>query len=57
MKTIGKAIVTIICAINILFCAWAFASWCDIVADNCEPNPQHSEYNLFVMACEWAENK
>ncbi len=27
----------------------AFISWCDIVADNCEPNPQHSEYNLFVL--------
>lgn len=52
MKTIGKAIVTIICAINILFGAWAFASWCDVVADNCDPNPVHSEYNLFVMMTE-----
>lgn len=28
---------------------WAIISWADIVADNCEPNPQHSEYNLFVL--------
>lgn len=35
------------------FCAavllWAFISWVDIVADNCKPNPQHSEYNMFVL--------
>ena len=52
MKTIGKAIVTIICATSILFCAWAFASWWDVVADNCDANPVHSEYNLFVMMAE-----
>lgn len=28
---------------------WAVLSWADIVEDNCEPNPQHSEYNLFVL--------
>ena len=52
MKTIGKAIVTTFIAINVLFIAWAFASWCDIVADNCDPNPVHSEYNLFVLMTE-----
>lgn len=35
-----------LCAAALL---WAFISWCDIVADNCKPNPQHSEYNLFVL--------
>lgn len=57
MKTINKIIVTIICAINILFCAWAFASWCDVIADNCNPNPTHSKYNMFVMMVENFEEK
>lgn len=35
-----------ICAALLL---WAVLSWADIVADNCEPNPQHSEYNMFVL--------
>lgn len=52
MKIIGKAIVTTVCAISILLYAWAFASWCDVVADNRNPNPVHSEYNLFVMMTE-----
>ena len=52
MKTIGKIIATAFITISILFTAWAFASWCDVVADNCDPNPVHSEYNLFVMMTE-----
>ena len=28
---------------------WMLVSWADIVADNSYPNPQHSEYNLFVL--------
>ena len=47
-----KTIATIICTIGILFSIWACASWFDIVADNCDPNPVHSEYNLFVMMTE-----
>ena len=52
MKTIGKAIVAIFVAINVLFVAWAFTSWCDVIADNCDSNPAHNEYNLFVMTTE-----
>ena len=52
MKTIGKIIATAFIAINILFTAWAFASWCDVATDNCDHNPVHSEYNLFVMMTE-----
>ena len=44
-----KTITTIICTISILFGIWFCASWFDIVADNCDPNPTHSQYNLFVM--------
>lgn len=42
IKRIGGGI----CAALLL---WAVLSWADIVADNCEPNPQHSEYNMFVL--------
>lgn len=42
MKTIMKIFVV---AITV----WIFASWCDIVADNREPNPEHSKYNFFCM--------
>jgi hypothetical protein len=47
-----KFITGLMCALSILFCLWFAASWIDIVADNCEPNPVHSEYNLFVLALE-----
>lgn len=42
--------------VNVLFVVWLFASWADIVWDNCSPNPVHSEYNAFVMLTEFAEN-
>ena len=48
MKIIGK-VITGICA---LFLLWAFFSWVDVVSDNCSPNPQHSDLNLFVMMTE-----
>ena len=48
MKIIGK-VITGICA---LFLLWAFFSWMDVVSDNCSPNPQHSDLNLFVMMTE-----
>ena len=47
-----KTITTIIYTISILLCIWFAASWIDIVSDNCNPNPVHSEYNLFVMMTE-----
>ncbi len=52
MKIIGKAITTLLCVASILFSIWFVWSWADIVADNCSPNPVHSEYNLFVMMTE-----
>lgn len=33
----------------VVFIAWAIVSWVDIVADNCQPNPVHNPYNLFVL--------
>lgn len=37
------------CGLCAALLLWAVLSWADIVADNYEPNPQHSEYNLFVL--------
>lgn len=31
------------------FIAWFILSWVDIVADNTQPNPHHSKYNMFVV--------
>ena len=55
MKTIGKVLTTVMCIASILFTAWFVWSWADIVADNSQPNPIHSEYNMFVMLVESAE--
>lgn len=51
MKKLGN----VICGLSVLFILWGFFSWCDIVADNCDPNPTHSQYNLFVVMTEWAK--
>lgn len=45
MRVIGR----IGCGLCAAILLWAVLSWADIVADNCEPNPRHSEYNLFVL--------
>lgn len=45
MRIIGR----IGCGLCAAFLLWAVLSWADIVADNCELNPQHSEYNMFVL--------
>lgn len=55
MKTIGKVLTTVMCIVSILFTAWFVWSWADIVADNCQPDPVHSEYNMFVVLVESAE--
>jgi hypothetical protein len=53
MKIIGK-VITGIC---VLFLLWAFFSWVDVVSDNCSPNPQHSDLNLFVLMTESAKEE
>ena len=55
LKKMGKVLTTVMCIMSILFTAWFVWSWADIVADNCQPNPVHSEYNMFVMLVENAE--
>lgn len=44
-----KALKAIGYGLCIVFMAWLLLSWSNIVADNCEPDPHHSEYNAFVL--------
>ena len=48
MKKLAKVIIII----EALFVLWLAGSWIDIVADNCNENPQHWKYNAFVMLVE-----
>lgn len=43
---IAKIVSTALCLITI---GWLLFSWADVVADNSDPNPHHSEYNAFVL--------
>ena len=52
---VGKVVFAVWMVVTALMFAWGVASWIDIVADNTEPHPTHSEYNLFVMLVESAE--
>lgn len=45
----SKVVKGIVYTVSILTLVWFIASWADVVADNTEPNPQHSEYNMFVL--------
>jgi hypothetical protein len=51
-KKIYRRAIIVYFILNIMFGAWAIGSYIDIVVDNHTPNPQHSEYNLFVMMTE-----
>ena len=44
-KLVYNAFITL----SLLFLAWAFFSFLDIVADNCTAAPVHSVYNLFML--------
>ena len=54
MKKTIKIIVYTICIALML---WFFLSWCDIVADNSKPNPEHHPYNIFVLMTEKQEEE
>ena len=41
LSIIGKGLI-------IAFAAWFLISWCDIMADNSAPNPQHLQWNMFT---------
>ena len=39
----------IIAGIALAFLLWVGVSWVDVIADNLQPAPRHSEYNFFVL--------
>lgn len=51
-KKIYRRAIIAYCILSVMFGAWVIGSYIDIIADNHSPNPQHSEYNLFVMMVE-----
>ena len=55
MKNISNIIGWIFTGISALLLLWFFISWVDIAADNCSPNPQHYDWNLFVLMTESAK--
>lgn len=52
---LGKMISALMYTVSILLVVWFVWSWADVIADNGQPNPIHSEYNLFVMMVNSAE--
>lgn len=46
----------IIAGICCAFLLWIGISWVDVITDNLQPEPRHSEYNFFVvMATFWED--
>lgn len=45
MKKLSLILAGICCA----FLLWVGVSWLDVITDNLEPEPRHSEYNFFVV--------
>ena len=52
MRKVAKVALCSVCLTVLL---WFFLSWLDIVWDNCEPNPHHSPYNVFVLITQQEE--
>ncbi len=43
-----KRVFSIVAKVLIVgLCLWVLVSWCDVMADNSKPNPQHSKFNFF----------
>lgn len=52
MKSI---ISSIACGVAALFLAWLLLSWLDVVTDNLQENPEHSNLNAFAVLVELGE--
>lgn len=52
MKKILSVMYYAFIALNLALILWFVASWFDIIADNTKPNPQHYDWNFFVVAYE-----
>ena len=44
-----KLVLNIFVWISIILLGWVFISWIDIAADNMKPNPEHADWNVFVI--------
>lgn len=53
MDKIGNIFAGIMCA----FLLWVAVSWVDVIADNLQPKPRHSEYNFFVVMTTFWEDE
>lgn len=47
----------IFAGIMLAFLLWIGVSWVDVIADNMEPEPRHSEFNFFVVLTTIWEDK
>lgn len=46
-----------ITGILVAFFLWVGVSWVDVITDNNKPNPNHSNYNFFVVLTTiWEDN-
>lgn len=55
MSRTGKVLVIIGWVVMIAFMIWVGASFIDIIADNCAPNPVHHSLNFFNVLVEIGE--
>jgi hypothetical protein len=46
IKRVAMAVYTTLISLLMVWMLW---SWADIVADNADDNPVHSEYNFFIV--------
>ena len=50
-----KIIINFFPCVAALFLVWLFLSWCDVVTDNLQERPEHSNLNAFAVLVEIAE--
>lgn len=44
-----KVFKNVICGLCVVLGIWIFISFCDVVADNSKPNPEHKKNNFFSI--------
>lgn len=56
-KKTKKILESVVLTMSMIFILWFLLSWGDVVADNTSENPQHSEYNMFVLMTNYLEEQ
>lgn len=54
MKQIATILSNLFMILNVLFIAWFLISWIDIAVDNVSSNPEHYDWNLFIVMLKYA---